>query len=336
MRGARRRVRVLGSGLVTLAAALVGATPTPRAAAETSSSLAWERGPGAESCIPAGELAAAVERLLGQRLAGPDRAATRIEGRISRVEGGSWQVEFELFGRDGASGQRSLVSQAPQCRELDPTLALVVALMVDPTAALGQAPPETPRATAPPLPPPRPEPGPSRPVRGAGASGPVVGVGRSEGASFGLRAAASIAPPRFWPIELGVTAWARERLTAGSASASLSMLDVSLGLAPRLWGRGRWELSTGLGVALGMISAQGFDLSVARHATALTVAFWVRGRVEVAIAGRLRAFLGLGLEVPAIRPRVVYHDAGGVERLIAQPAEVAGVAELGLALRFDP
>lgn len=97
------------------------------APADPGLQLGWEAPPG---CPSEQEVRARVVRLVGEEAA---RAARlRARGRV-RADGQGWRLELELSGETGG-GQRSLT--AARCEELAEAGALVVAIAVDPRAAL--------------------------------------------------------------------------------------------------------------------------------------------------------------------------------------------------------
>ncbi|MFT3767689.1 MAG: hypothetical protein QM820_19715 [Minicystis sp.] len=149
----------------------------PRAPAARTLSIAWTRGAGAESCIAPDALRAAVGAKLGREvLAAPPRADLAVEARVELRAAGRWRAVITRVGAKGETlGLRELTSDAPSCRAFDDEITLVVALLLDPVAALAPAtpqvaspapapapdaapaaPPEQPWSVAPPAPLPRP------------------------------------------------------------------------------------------------------------------------------------------------------------------------------------
>jgi hypothetical protein len=112
--------------------ALVAVADPPRA--ETAS-LGWSRGPGTEMCATAIELGEEVEAILGRDVlvAAPD-AELALEGRIER-EGEGFRAVIAVTRRDGSSeGERIYTHPGVNCRDATESIALILALLIDPDA----------------------------------------------------------------------------------------------------------------------------------------------------------------------------------------------------------
>jgi hypothetical protein len=152
------RTRMLGLAAASAAALLV-ASPS---AAEVPLALAW-RVPG--GCPPREQVIAEVERLLASRAARSSRVTA--SATIAK-SGGDYQLRMTI------EGKRERVLTAPTCAEVADAAALILAIAINPSAAM-----EAPRkkgapAAPPPQPPKRPppresakRPPPPRPVRAA-------------------------------------------------------------------------------------------------------------------------------------------------------------------------
>src|SRR3954451_7860055 len=109
-----------------------------------SFSLNWVRDPGAESCIPSGELARVIESMFGPVFVAPSDAELAIEGLIWPLptEGG-FRARISVTDRRGVRmGMRELSSAAPSCRSFDAAIALVIGMSIDPELGVAQLPPE--------------------------------------------------------------------------------------------------------------------------------------------------------------------------------------------------
>src|SRR6185503_18471734 len=111
---------------------------TSRAAGdEPTYALSWSRADGARECIISNALARAVEARLGRSVfVSPAAAEFMLEARI---EGGpsNWSATISLQDREGHRiGQRDLTSREKDCRALDQSLSLMLALAIDPNATL--------------------------------------------------------------------------------------------------------------------------------------------------------------------------------------------------------
>ncbi len=151
------------------AALLVAGT----ASADPRWGLTWK---AADGCIQAAELAERVERKLGHPVFGaePD---LRIDGYLTAADGSPkgarWRSRLTLVDASGTvQGSREVTSADASCRAIDDSLVLVMAVMIDPKAAL--TPFAAPTEPPPPPPPPSPEPLPAGPPVDATPPAPNV------------------------------------------------------------------------------------------------------------------------------------------------------------------
>ena len=102
--------------------------------------LHWVREPGAESCISPIELGRRVERTLGPVLVSAANAEISVEGSIRPAQEG-FSVLIAVSNAAGQLiGQRTLEESATNCRKLDEALVFVIAVALDPDAALAELP----------------------------------------------------------------------------------------------------------------------------------------------------------------------------------------------------
>jgi hypothetical protein len=105
--------------------------------AQETSSLHWVRLPGAEACVGGHDLAQAVEAELGHSIfVSASEAELAVEGRVEpQPEHGGFRAVLAVSNREGALlGERTIESQAADCTEFTPALAVVIALLIDPDA----------------------------------------------------------------------------------------------------------------------------------------------------------------------------------------------------------
>ena len=116
------------------------------ASAETRWGLTW-RAP--DACIQAAQLARAVEDRLGRSVFGPS-PEVRIDGTLERAaDGQSHTARLTLVDEQGSVlGSRDVDSKSADCRDIDASLILVVAVMIDPMASLAPVPPVVQKAPA--------------------------------------------------------------------------------------------------------------------------------------------------------------------------------------------
>lgn len=101
----------------------------------TRATLSWVRLPGAESCIGAPALAETVEKRVGHPVFSPASQATlSVEGWVEPAQRPlKWRAVVTLADANGkALGSREVLSDAESCDGVVPSLALGIALMIDP------------------------------------------------------------------------------------------------------------------------------------------------------------------------------------------------------------
>lgn len=336
-------------------------TAAPAAAGETprSSSLTWFRQAGAETCAGPRELAQAVDRQLGGAvLVSAAQADVLIDGKIEPIRSGQgFRAHLTLTDPGGVVlGTRDLESPSRDCHALDEQLALVIALLIDPDAALGptstspsapssSSPIAAPIAPPPSSPPPRlrpappvtpaipPPPAPSPPWRQSIGLGAVVAAGLLPGVGAGLSLRAEVTPPWFVPIELGGVVWGSARAESAGRGADLSLSWGVLSLCPLTWEGALTRLRGCAGAAVGALRAQGFGFASSSTREDVVAELVLGARVTRRLVGPLQVGLGLALLAPLQRARVFSVDASGTEHDIFLAAAVAGMldGEIGLA-----
>lgn len=326
-----------------------------------TSSLSWVRLPGAESCIGTRALAEAVEaRLRRPVIISAAQADLSIEGRVSPLEPPTpgFRAVVVVSSPDGTVlGERTIDREDVDCRILDETLALVIAVMIDPEAALTPEPEEPandhddsdstledepeeesatlvdhaePESEEPVVVEPDEGSPPPTPFRTDLAASFQLGLGSLPGVALGTAAGVILDPPRFWPIELEIGGFLgahAERLD-GPGSARFDQLSGGL-LICAPFERRSIRVHGCFGVHAGAVRAQGeaFD-SVHRQ--------W-RPVVNAAIRARLLwnpwRFLvlrvGVTLVVPFIRDRFLFADEQGQRLVLFEPFPVSVAFEFG-------
>jgi hypothetical protein len=333
-----RRVR-RGFALSMLVAAYTTAWPTTARSEESrarTSSLSWVRMPGAESCVATQDLAQRVEARLGRPVfVSAAQADVSVEGLIEPAgPGRGYRAMLTLRDAHGAAlGTRELARADASCDAMREPLALVIAVMIDPDAALGpkaqptvsvptpEAPPpvviEKPVYIAVPSPPAPPKPTWNVEV-GAGFASTV---GLLPNVGFGIAASGLVTPPGLFPFEGFGAAWFDDPTTTSSGSVSVSFLEVGGGLCPLHYEGPRLHVALcGLG-ELGLLTGRVSGGSPDRP---LYLGVAVEGRLAVRLVGPLALRAGVSPTVP-LTPR---HIDG------FRLADVAAVADVGLGLLF--
>jgi hypothetical protein len=311
----------------------------PAPAAGERLALRWTAPAG---CPSATEVQAEVARLLGDRTGrtGRDLAVT---AEVAEARPGEWSVRL-------AEGAHERVVRGASCPAVAAAAAVILALMIDPTAEVEPAPALPPASwpVAPasaPAPPPHPPAAPSPPVilpapappatawprswsAGAWASVdagslPGAAAGFGVGGALGLGRQQLTAAFEAWPSDAGSTA---EKTAAGGR---FDLLVGVLGTCRTLL-TGRLELAPCVAVELGRLHARGYGVAAPGEGSSV----WVAGRGGVRAGWRLTTRLNVVLRADAVvpfeRPSFVLVNVGPVHR----PAAVAGRAGLGLEARF--
>src|SRR5262249_5524431 len=154
------------------------------------------------------------------------RAEVSIEGTVAPADGEpGWRVSITVA--DGAGkvlGTRELSHAGADCRAIDEEVALTIALLIDPDAALSPAAASSgakgpsPRAAAPPAVTAKRKPASARvehvsppvpaPWDVAFLAGPVVSFGALPTVGVGVRIGGLFTPPRFGAFQIGGSVWA--------------------------------------------------------------------------------------------------------------------------------
>lgn len=318
-----------------------------------TSSLSWVRLPGAEACVAAPALATSVERRLGRRVfVPPSDAEITVEGTIAyRPDVKRFHATFRVSDREGkVLGSREVDEAATSCDKLDDRLAFVVALLIDPEAAMNgpaaapaTAPPPDPSLTTP-LPPPEPKPidkpiepapkedkaPPWRWMLGAefgGAAGLVPDVG------WVVSGTALITPPR-WPgiRAKGSSFLPSSRRVEGVAIAEISLVSGELGLCPLEWRPSPFGIAICVSGLLGQLNARGQGFPESRGYSTTVGGIAIDAVLELHFTKAIGMTLSPALVVPLSRARLAYEDNTGALRTIFDMSAVGGSLALGLAV----
>jgi hypothetical protein len=272
--------------------------------------LHWVRARGAESCIDPIALAHRVEAFTGPVFVAASAAELSLTGEVT-PEGKGFRVRIALSGVDGrVRGERIVRGQESDCRRLDPAIAFIMALTLDPSLSLADAPAEVlasfaqevppeetllaelsrePVASTPATPPPpvaRPPVPPSAPLPRAdhdeetqrerttysvAAGAQVMGYVLPSFAP-GLQLALGVAPLRWLLLSLGLELafGTRPEPLVVEGHASFRALGFALRACPRLFSWQRFSLSGSVGGLVTGITARGTDFESNR-----TVQLWL-------------------------------------------------------------
>lgn len=325
-----RGASVRGVGCVGLVFVAIMLSHAAQAWAQpAATSFRWTLGAGAERCMDERALIRAVEARLG-RVAFAEDAQLVIDGRIEARPGGGFRAEIVLHDGESVVGRRVLETARSQCRSLDDSLAVMVALLVEvgrevvhvvvPTVEHDDEPlgsQSEPREDASPRP-----------------TGEAPGVGMGLGALGTIDAIPGIAgffhgafELRWLPLTL--------RLEAGFApDSSFAVADERTVRFSMGWGGLSGCLDAvvldllGLGGCAGLragaIFGSGLGFHVDEQGTMPWVALTVAGRARLFVFEDVLAFeLSLGVDVPLFRDHFVVQVSGEHVRSVHTPPVVA-------------
>jgi hypothetical protein len=286
-----------------------------------------------------------VERQLGRAaIVSAAQADLAIEGRVEKAAHG-FRASVTLTNAHGETlGTRELETANADCRALDGSLALVIALLIDPDAALGARPP-TPPAPAPvvvrerifvPAPP---QPAPTRPWGMSMSLGPSFAAGLLPKIGVGVAVRAELDPPAFVPIEGGVNVWLDAHVDAPGApsrGATLSLAYGYLGACPLAYRTGRARVEACADLAAGAIQStgHGFRTTNAVGQESPVVQAMLAGRTRVRLVGPLELGVALGMIIPFTRPAFYYLDPTSAQEELFRVSAVAAIADATLSLAF--
>jgi hypothetical protein len=317
-----------------LASGPVFAGPRP----ESRWGLRWN---AAEGCIQAAPLARAVEERLGRTVFGPEPEFL-VDGVLERGRPSGWKAKLSLVdARGNVLGSREVSTREEACPAIEPRLLLVMALMIDPSAALAGPSPGSPEpASPPPANPPAPEPPPAPPVaEGEPPSEPprptpeppaaspgraytVAGTG-GVGAGFGVApgvAGTIWSVPGAWNWLVRMTLYPYESYTKDGGGLVLVRMGAETGVCSGAVGQEAWSLS-GCGTA----------------AFALVFAYsqgYQQGRLERSLSSGTALHVGLGVGYGWLRPtvRLLKPDGTAEDVRLGLPVQASvdvGVSFLG-------
>ncbi|MGC4087013.1 MAG: hypothetical protein QM756_03750 [Polyangiaceae bacterium] len=194
------------------------------ASSASAATLTWDAGEGTDACLSPRSVERQVEARLGRalsQLAPAQRVQVRIEPSAKR-----WVVRIEMQGANGALlGRRVLTLTDDPCRQVEGFVALALALMIDPEAAL--LPPPAAEDTAPSTPPPAPA---GETTHEGDVTPPAVVAEPALASVSGSGKTVVYLFPAVLPLDLE-HAWPREVPTDDSARLAQRLL------AQRLWQR---------------------------------------------------------------------------------------------------
>ena len=329
---------------------LLGQLGPARAGDPTRNWLQWSSSDPAAECGDPSAFAAQVEKRLGRS---PAVAAAELDlsisARIERLPGlpPHWTGELRVHSRDGASdGVRTIDRTGDACEPLTATLALMVALVLQPG---GEKRPAPPAPVENPAPPPRRQvdaPGPEEAVvavEPGGSShrwmisvalGPAVAVGLLPDPTLAAEAAVAVRRGGGMLVVSASLSSKESTFINASQGATLSRGAVEIAgcwSAP-VWGSRTLALCGGAEVGRLRAVGFGFDLSTTQERWSVDLA----GNAELhqRLVGPLFAALGAELLIPLQRDRIAYTDPSGHVEQIFTTAPVAASGRFLIGVTF--
>lgn len=322
-----------------------------------TSTLGWDRLPGADTCVATQPLARAVETRLGRKVfVSPAEADVSVEGRIEKKGQGFSATIVIRDGEGKLLGTRSLEKNDASCTNLTDSLVLVIAVMIDPDAAMAPAPP-VPPDPPPPNPPPAPAqppitrvetvyvpvPGPPVPVKEKpqkpilmfdGAVSGRVTVGTVPDPGLGLSLVGVLVPRGFIGI-LGRASFVFPR-TAPALGAEIAFSHGTLGggLCPLAHTFGRVFLSACGEGEIGLLLARPSGLPRTVNEARITLAGGLSFGASVTLVGPFTVRAGVTGMLPLIRESFTYTLPSGATAEAFRQLPVTFASDLGFGVRF--
>jgi hypothetical protein len=277
--------------------------------------------PGADSCIATQHLARAVEERLGREtFVSAAQADLSVEGRIEKKPKGGWRAVITMRDPKGALlGTREVERDEPSCDAMSEPLALIIAVMIDPDAAMrpkGEpaktepTPPPTPPVNEPPppvaAPPPQskdepPKLGPKKPLepwRFEGGGHAMMLAGFAPELAWGAGVNGILYAPGFPVGFRGTTTLFLPTTAEGNGkNVDFDMLLFGGSLCPTI--RRRINLMGCIGGQVGILRPRIGDILPIWNAAAEL-------RVSIPIAQPIEIGAGAGAVLPIFRPK--YED----------------------------
>jgi hypothetical protein len=342
----RARRRVQGSVLLALALSVWPRHAASQVVAEAPLlTLDWSASAG---CPSREHVVERVNAILGRST--KPRGALTVRAIAAQSPSGKWRVNLAVD-REGDRGSREF--EAESCEAAADATALIVSLMIDPTAVAGavDVDPEPEKTIAPARPgqSPPPDSSPSEPAAPSvpPTRSPLFAVRASLAGDFGTFSPASIGgelvlgvSPRRLRFELAGSYWVTSKATLpGSPSEGAWLELATLGMrAAYVFRAGDLALAPLVGVEGDQMSATGFGGTSHQTQTASWVAVVVGATGSWSPIPRFHALaLSLTLEaVVAVQqlPSFVATDSGGADHSVQQPSQIAARAFFGVEYRF--
>lgn len=304
---------------------------------------------------------AEVDRLLGAR-APSDEPILDVVAEVRQKDDGAYVVRLEIPGTDGP---RVREVSALSCAALGQATALILAMMIDPEAALTAPPNPGPRALEPPIEPPQsnavepgktaadlpPPPRPAGPVSKTQPAKPtprkivkahrpplsavfhlVEDVGSLPKSTFGFGGAIGVMPGS-WKFEAGATYFLAKSSSFSAipnAGARVDLLDVHLASGRVITPHPKIDFIPRIRFDMGRFRATSFGVSEVDQGSSYSFGLGVDSIVSVHISKYVRTRLELDGIWPLVHPRFIVTGLG----IAHEPSSFVWRIALGTEVQF--
>jgi hypothetical protein len=299
--------------------------------------LYWTKYPGAESCLDQRALEQSIEGRLSRKVFTSQRDADLIvRGEIYRVDlVDNWRVSFTM--RDSAGkplGERNIIIQARDCRNVDDAISLMFTLMVESLR-------ETTFVQPTKQPPAKPAPSkPEESIWELDIEPALAGsIGLLPRPAFGFTFEVSLSAERFVRSLIAVSFFQPARVTERYVGADIDSWNIEAGGCFNVLSPSSFRLEGCVGFLVGQLRGSGVNMSVQYNPQRWTVGALVGPSLSLELSRYFILRLDLLVQVPIRSARFYYleyidTDIATIQRrTLWQPWPVIPLVRLGLAIR---
>ena len=314
------RIATLAGLAIALSTHAAAATPDGRI------ELVWNG--VTPACLDARLLASLVEGALGKPVfhrKGPTIA--RVEGRIERRAEGGYRAAIRVRGlpNEAVLSYRTIETDADDCRRLDESAAVVVALMIDELAS-------NPSVLAIPARPPR-----ERVVEEeAVGAGVGVSTGLTPGVAAMPYARVDVLPTPVGALSLSARVWLPTKSLDRSVGGRYWAWALLPGLCPEWGARDSWTGGLCMAGGPAMVHASAVDLNEATDATSTFALLSAGGFTRIKLWRSLWLRVDATGDIPLARPRTWITEPDGSARILHTTAAFVPSVSAGLEVRAGP
>jgi hypothetical protein len=301
--------------------------------------LYWTRYPGAESCLDQHALEQSIEGRLNRKVFTSQRDADLIvQGEINRVDvADNWRVSFTM--RDSAGnplGERNVIIQARDCRNIDDAISLVFTLMVESLreTTFVQPTPNTPPAKRAPS-------KPEEPIWDLDIEPALAAsFGLLPQPAFGFTFEASLTAKRFVRSLIAISLFQPTRASEQSVGADIDSWNIETGGCLNVLSPSSFRLEGCVGLEFGQMRAYGVNMNVQRNPQRWAIGALLGPSFTLELSSYFILRLDLLVQVPIRSARFYYVEyldtdvAMSQKRTLWQPWSVIPLVRFGLGIRL--